>query len=148
MNENENVAFAANTNKERFEIRETDYAIIDNEMRIAPIMVEMEKTEFGEESQYADIAGVCSLLNQLDYEANHKAVDLSVHDGILEVERKLIVLEKIIKDIDYIARTNFKDSDSYPKKREYQYLMEIQKHYERLFNEAYSAINQVRRDLK
>lgn len=147
MTENENIAFRANRSNQ-FEIRKEDHAIIDNERRIAPIMVKMEKTEFGEESQYADIAGVCSLLNQLDYEANQKSVDLTVLDGILDVERKLIVLEKIIKDIEYIARTNFKDSDSYPKRREYQYLMEIQQHYERLFKEAYAAINQIRRELK
>ena len=144
MNENETTS----TNSEgRFYIRDSDHAIIDNEGKIGPIMVDMTPTEDGSESGYTDRSSVKGLLNRLDYKANHNGINLTALDAIVDVERKLIVLEKIMKDIEYVARTNFKETNSYPKQREYQYLMEISKHYERLFNDAYFSINQAKREI-
>ena len=50
----------------RFRLREeTDYAIIDELEDFPPIMVQMEETDDGSESQYADRRGVLHLMNQL-----------------------------------------------------------------------------------
>ena len=132
--------------KPRFELREIDYAIIDNENEIAPIMVQMNGDD--EDSQHTDRSSVVNLLNRLNHKANDKSINLSVYDAIVEIERKLVVLEKIMKEINYIGRLNFKETKDFSKQRENQYLIEIQNHYERAFREAYKAIIQAKRGLK
>lgn len=51
--------------KGRFELRETDHAIIDLKGDFPPIMVQMEETDDGSEPQYADRRSVLHLLNEL-----------------------------------------------------------------------------------
>ena len=51
--------------KGRFELRETDNAIIDLKGDFPPIMVQMEETDDGSEPQYADRRSVLHLLNEL-----------------------------------------------------------------------------------
>ena len=139
----ENVNNVAN-GKERWYIRKTDHAIVDNYGDIAPIMVDMMTTDDGSESCYTDRSTVVGLLNRYEAKANNQ----SVVDAIVGIERKLIVLEKIMKEIERVGRTNFKESQEFSRQREYQYLMEIDSIYRKLFSDAYKLINQAKEGLK
>lgn len=145
---NENIEFAKPNTTGRFEIRKTDYAIIDTTGDMAPIMVEMDSPEDGSDSQYADIAGVMGLLNRLDNAASNKQVSGNVTDGLLFLEENIIILEKIMKDIDYIGRRNFKQSNEFNRQREERYLIGITNHYERIFQDSYKMIRQIKDGLK
>ena len=132
----------------RFSLRkESDYAIVDELDEIAPIMVDMKSSDKGSESGYADRASVLKLLNNLDNTSKNKEINGSVTDGLLFLEEDIILLEKIMKEINHIGRRNFKESQEFTRQREERYLIGIQRQYEKLFNECWKLIRQIRRGL-
>lgn len=144
----ENINSNCETNTGRFSLRsESDYAIIDELGEIAPIMVDMKSSDDGSESGYADRSSVLKLLNNLDYASKNKQINGSVTDGLLFLEEDIILLEKIMKEIDYIGRRNFKESQEYARQREERYLIGIQRQYEKLFDECWKLIRQIRSGL-
>ena len=58
-------------------------------------------------------------------QASNKQVSGNVTDGLLFLEENIIILEKIMKDIDYIGRRNFKQSKEFNRQREERYLIGI-----------------------
>lgn len=81
----------AESPKGRFEFRKSDYAIIDSEGEIAPIMIEMDTSDDGSESQYTDRASVLHLLNKLNDElkfasllANHRGEIISFANALID----------------------------------------------------------------
>lgn len=123
----------------RFDIRKGDHAIIDSENEIAPIMVMMHPTDDGSESQYSDRASVLGLLNRLDYASKNKS-NPNILDAILFLEENIIILEKIMREVDYIGRRNFKESQEFGRQKEERYLVGIQRRYDVLFNECWKLI--------
>lgn len=133
----------------RFEIRGRDYAIIDNDGDIAPINI-VRGTDDGKDSQYADRISVVNLLNQLHRNSITCKENITVYDYLLNVERKLIILEKLIKEIDYVGRMNFNRNhieEDVRIRRDEQFLVEVQNIYEQLFEDAYKSIMDIQKEL-
>lgn len=147
MNMDNSEHYMVNSANTRFEIRKSDYAIIDTQGDVAPIMVDMMSSEDGSESGYSDRASVVNLLNTL-YNNSFESDEFSlpIHDYALNVERKLIILEKIMEEMNRIARVNFKESKEFKKMRDEQFLIEIQNHYEKLFDEAYKSLHNIKQE--
>lgn len=144
---NKNVEFAEPMKEGRFRF-DKDYNIIDVENEISPIVVDMTPTSDGSESATADRLSVLYLLNRLDDASKNKRVNGSVMDAVYFLEENIILLEKIMKDIDYIGRANFKESQQFSKQREERYLFAIQNRYEKLFDECWVLIRQMKEGLK
>ena len=131
----------------RFDLRRNkDWAIVDNENEIAPILVDMTPTDDGSESGYADRVGVVNFLNRLNNKNND--FNLSVFDFLVSIERNVIILEKIMREIDYIGRCNFEHSEEFRNRREEQFLIEIQNHYDNLFEDTYKNIRDAKKELE
>lgn len=131
----------------RFELRRNkDWAIVDNENEIAPILVDMTPTDDGSESGYADRSSVINFLNRLNNKNND--LNLTAFDLLISIERNVIILEKIMREIDYIGRCNFEHSKEFRNMREEQFLIEIQNHYDKLFEDTYKNIRDAKKELK
>ena len=140
---------------ERFSIRDMDGAIVDSFHEVADILLAIvTKTNGKTVDDYCTNESLNELLNyyenRLDeYELKEVMSWQTIYDNLINVERKLIILEKIVKEVDYIARTNFKvNENDYTRERERQFLIGMHEYYNHLFNEAYDSINTIKKEMK
>lgn len=135
--------------EERFIMRKSDNAIIDTEKEIPPIIVSLAPPEDGKDIQFGAKISVIALLNKLDQDS--KTTNINNHgiiDNLLLLEENIIILEKIMEEINYIGKSNFNETQQFHKQREQRYLIGIERTYERLFSECWDLIKQIKREGK
>lgn len=125
------------TKKKRFTLRDPK---VDSDMGCEEI------ADDGQWITYGEIVDLLNENEELHYENND--LNLVAFDLLVSIERNVIIIEKIMREIDYIGRCNFEHNEEFRNMREEQFLIAIQNYYDKLFEDTYKNIRDAKKELK